>query len=75
MSQNNNVQTPENENSMVTKVVSFVIMMVLFLAGVFVLQYLRLDNVWPMGASLVLVFLAFWIPQSIMGRSDSAGEH
>lgn len=75
MSQNNNVQTPENENSMATKVVSFVIMMVLFLAGVFVLQYLRLDNVWPMGASLVLVFLAFWIPQSIMGRSDSAGEH
>ncbi|MEE2521669.1 hypothetical protein V1639_01715 [Pseudarthrobacter sp. J75] len=75
MSQNNTVQTPENENRLVPTVVSFVIMMVLFLASIYVLGFLTLDTIWPMGASLVLVFLAFWIPQTIMGRSDSAGEH
>lgn len=65
--------TPDSayENSLIKNVLSFVIMMVLFLAGIFVLQYLTLDNIWPMGASLTLVFLAFWIPESIMGRSES----
>lgn len=68
--------TPDRayENSTVTNVLAFVIVMVLFLAGVFVLQYLTLDSVWPMAVSLILVFLAFWIPQTIMGRSDSVGE-
>ncbi len=75
MSQNNTVQTPENENKLGPTIVSFVIMMVLFLAGIYVLTFLTLDNIWPMAASLGLVFLAFWIPQTITGRSDSAGEH
>jgi hypothetical protein len=42
------VQTPENENSLVTSIALFAVMMALFLGA---------------------------IPQTILGRSDSAGEH
>jgi hypothetical protein len=68
--------TPDRayESSAVTNALSFVTVMVLFLAGIVVLQYLTLDNVWPMAVSLVLLFLAFWISQSVMGHSDSVDE-
>ena len=37
-------------------------------------SFLTLGNPWPMAVCLVLFALAFWIPQTITGRSDSAGE-
>ena len=39
------------------------------------LSFLSLGNPWPMAACLGLFALAFWIPQTITGRSDSAGEN
>lgn len=69
------VQTPQNENSLVTSVFLFVVMMALFLGAIYSLSFLSLDNPWPMAVCLGLFALAYWIPQTITGRSDSAGEH
>jgi uncharacterized membrane protein YgdD (TMEM256/DUF423 family) len=67
------VQTPENENSLVTSIGLFLVMIALFLGSVYSLSFLTLDNPWPMAVCLGLFFLAYWIPQTITGRSDSAG--
>jgi hypothetical protein len=67
------VQTPQNENSLVSSVVLFVAMMALFLGSLYSLSFLTLGNPWPMAICLGLFALAFWIPQTITGRSDSAG--
>ena len=69
------VQTPQNENSLVTSIVLFVVMMALFLGSIYSLSFLTLGNPWPMAVCLGLFALAFWIPQTITGRSDSAGEY
>jgi hypothetical protein len=67
------VQTPENENNLVTSIGLFVVMIALFLGAVYSLSFLTLDNPWPMAVCLGLFFLAYWIPQTVTGRSDSAG--
>jgi len=67
------VQTPQNENSLVSSIVLFVAMMALFLGSLYSLSFLTLGNPWPMAICLGLFALAFWIPQTITGRSDSAG--
>ncbi|MBT2248570.1 hypothetical protein JHV56_07665 [Arthrobacter sp. BHU FT2] len=69
------VRTPQNENKLSGSIVLFVIMMALFLGAVYSLSFLTLDNPWPMAVCLGLFALAFWLPQTILGRSDSAGEH
>ena len=69
------MQTPQNENKLGTSILLFVVMIALFLGAVYSLSFLTLDNPWPMAVCLALFALAFWIPQSILGRSDSAGEH
>lgn len=69
------VRTPQNENKLAGSVVLFVIIMALFFGAIYSLSFLTLDNPWPMAVCLVLFALAFWIPQTIWGRSDSAGEH
>ena len=76
MSSNNTTTatTPQNENSLGSSIILFVLMMVLFGASLYSLSFLTLGNPWPMAACLVLFALAFWIPQTITGRSDSAGE-
>jgi len=77
MSSNNGktATTRRGENNLVSSVVLFVIMMALFFGALYSLSFLTLGNPWPMLACLVLFALAFWIPQTITGRSDSAGEH
>jgi uncharacterized membrane protein YgdD (TMEM256/DUF423 family) len=69
------IQTPQNENSLVTSIALFVVMIALFLGSVYSLSWLTLDNYWPMAVCLGLFFLAFWIPMTVLGRSDSAGEN
>ncbi|NUT70776.1 hypothetical protein [Pseudarthrobacter sp. C4D7] len=69
------VRTPQNENNLATSVVLFVICFALFLGSIYSLSFLSLGNPWPMAACLGLFALAFWLPQTIFGRSDSAGEH
>lgn len=68
-------KTPQNENSLAASIVIFVVMMALFLGSIYSLSFLTLGNPWPMAVCLGLFAAAFWIPQTILGRSDSAGEH
>ena len=75
MSSKTETQTPQNENSLVTSIVLFAVMMALFLGSIYSLSFLTLENPWPMAVCLGLFALAFWIPQTILGRSDSAGEY
>ena len=67
-------QTPQTENHLGSTIVIFAVMLGLFLASVYSLSFLTLGNPWPMAVCLGLFALAFWIPQTILGRSDSAGE-
>ena len=66
--------TPQNENSLGSSIILFVLMMILFSASLHSLTFLTLGNPWPMAVCLFLFALAFWIPQTVTGRSDSAGE-
>jgi hypothetical protein len=52
-----------------------VVCFALFLGAIYSLSFLTLDNPWPMAVCLLLFALAFWIPLTVFGRSDSAGEH
>jgi hypothetical protein len=74
MSKNATSAPVEKENSLGTSIVLFLVMIVLFLGAIYSLSFLSLDNPWPMAVCLGLFALAFWIPQTILGRSDSAGE-
>ena len=67
-------RSPKSENHLGSSIVLFVLMMALFFGALYSLSFLTLGNPWPMAACLVLFALAFWIPQTITGRSDSAGE-
>ena len=69
------LQTPQNENKLGTSIILFVVCMALFFGAIYSLSFLTLDNAWPMAACVGLFALAYWIPQTILGRSDSAGEH
>ncbi|WP_017199302.1 hypothetical protein [Arthrobacter sp. M2012083] len=74
MSKNATSAPIEKENSLGTSIVLFLVMIVLFLGAIYSLSFLTLDNPWPMAVCLGLFALAFWIPQTVFGRSDSAGE-
>lgn len=74
MSRNLASKPIENENSIAASLGIFAIMIALFLGAIYSLSFLTLDNAWPMAVCLGLFALAFWIPQTILGRSDSAGE-
>ncbi|WP_309075360.1 hypothetical protein [Paenarthrobacter sp.] len=74
MSKNATSAPIEKENSLGSSIVLFLVMIVLFLGAIYSLSFLSLDNPWPMAVCLGLFALAFWIPQTILGRSDSAGE-
>lgn len=65
----------ENENSLASSIGLFLIMIALFLGAIYSLSFMTLDNPWPMAVCIGLFALAFWIPQTILGRSDTAGEH
>ncbi|HEU4668566.1 MAG TPA: hypothetical protein VFS79_12990 [Arthrobacter sp.] len=73
--QQGTLQTPQNENKLGTSILLFVVCIALFFGAVYSLSFLTLDNPWPMAVCIVLFALAFWIPQTVLGRSDSAGEH
>jgi len=75
MSKNTTSAPIEKENNLGTSIVLFLVMIVLFLGAIYSLSFLSLENPWPMAVCLGLFALAFWIPQTILGRSDSAGEN
>ncbi|WP_028281480.1 hypothetical protein [Arthrobacter sp. H5] len=65
--------THSGEGRLLENLVVFTIMMVLFLCSIGVLAFGTLTTVWPWAVCLVLFFLAYWIPQTILGRSDTGG--
>jgi hypothetical protein len=71
----NNTKTRQVENSLGSSIALFVPMIILFLGAIYSLSFLTLDNPWPMAVCLILFAAAFWIPQTLLGRSDSAGEN
>ena len=75
MSKNATSAPIEKENNLGASIVLFLVVIVLFLGAIYSLSFLTLDNPWPMAVCLGLFALAYWIPQTITGRSDSAGEH
>jgi hypothetical protein len=56
---------------LVGNILVFVIMFGLFLLGMYLLTWFTADNVWPMAAIVVLAFIAFFVPQGILGRADT----
>ncbi len=56
---------------LVENIVVFVLMFGMFVLGVYLLTWFTPQNIWPMGALVVLSFIAFFIPQGIIGRADT----
>ncbi|GAB3274132.1 hypothetical protein GCM10027449_12130 [Sinomonas notoginsengisoli] len=56
-------------------IIFFVIFMVLFLVGLYLVQFLDFTNVWPMAALILLFAATFGIPMTFMARNDSGSEH
>jgi hypothetical protein len=52
----------------------FAIMFAMFLVGLWAISFSDGDNVWPFAVCIVLAFLAFFIPQGILGRSDTGAD-
>lgn len=59
------------EGFLVGNLLVFIVMFAMFLGSVYSLSFMTLTNVWPCALSLLLFAGAFWIPQTILGRSDS----
>lgn len=68
----------QSENSLVQSVVLFVIFFALFLGGIFAFAYWSLESFAhafvPAGVGIGLYDLAVFVPATILGRSNSAGE-
>ncbi|MHA7175625.1 hypothetical protein ACX80D_03130 [Arthrobacter sp. Sr24] len=66
------------ENSLVQSVVLFVIFLALFLGGIFTFSYWSLESFAhafvPAIIGIGLCSLAFFVPMTIIGRSDTAGQ-
>ena len=52
----------------------FSIMFVLFLLGLWAISFSNGDNVWPFAVCIALAFIAFFIPQGVIGRSDTGAD-
>lgn len=63
--------THSGEGFLVGNLLVFIVMLALFLGSIYSLTFMTLTNVWPCALSLVLFTLAFWVPQTILGRSDT----
>ena len=67
----NKQPTHSGEGHLVNNLVTFAVMMVMFLGSIFALTFFDQHNVWAFAVCLTLFFLAFWVPQTILGRSDT----
>ncbi|MBJ2121135.1 hypothetical protein I6N91_09105 [Arthrobacter sp. MSA 4-2] len=52
----------------------FTIMFVLFLVGLWAISFSDGENVWPFAVCIGLAFIAFFIPQGVIGRSDTGAD-
>ena len=75
MSEHHNKSPLENDNNTAASVVVFVVLMVIFLLGLYLVQFLTFTTWWPMAALIGLFVLAYFVPMAIMGASDSGDDH
>ena len=75
MSDDLNKRPLENDNNLAASAVVFVILMAIFLLGLYLVQFLTLTTWWPMAALIGLFALAYFVPMAIMGASDSGDDH
>ena len=68
---NNKRAEHSGEGNLLQSVLAFAVMFILFAASIYSLTFFERTNVWPFAVCLALFFLAFWIPQTILGRSDT----
>jgi hypothetical membrane protein len=68
-----NKKRPEHsgEGHGLSSAIAFIVMFIFFAAAIYSLTFFERTNVWPFAVCLTLFFLAFWIPQTILGRSDT----
>ncbi len=74
MSHEANAEAPPahaGKGHLVGNILVFVIMFGLFLLGIYLMTWFTPQNVWPMAAIIVLAFIAFFVPQGILGRADT----
>ncbi|MBG6184644.1 putative membrane protein [Arthrobacter sp. CAN_A214] len=68
---NNQSPTDAGRGHLLSNILVFSLLFGMFLLGMYVLTWSDGTNVWPFGVCLVLAFLAFFIPQGILGRADT----
>jgi hypothetical protein len=62
------------EGHLVENLVVFAVLALIFLVGFYVLSFADFTTVWPFAACIGLVSLAYFVPNQIIGRSDSHRE-
>ncbi len=65
--------THSGEGRLVSNIITFVVMFAVFLGAVYSLNWLSLDNVWPMAILLVAASGVYFVAFTI-GRSDTTRE-
>ncbi|MBG6217325.1 putative membrane protein [Arthrobacter sp. CAN_A6] len=68
---NNQSPTDAGRGHLLSNILVFSLLFGMFLLSMYVLSWSDGTNVWPFGVCLVLAFLAFFIPQGILGRADT----
>lgn len=70
--------TYRSENSLAQSIVLFAIFIIMFLGGIFAFSFWSLEDAAhtyiPGGLGIILCSLAFFVPMTIIGRSDTAGQ-
>lgn len=63
------------EGHLVSNIVTFVVLLAVFLLGFYVLQTATFTSVWEFAASIALCSLAYFVPCQLIGRGDSHNRH
>ncbi|GHG48423.1 hypothetical protein GCM10012320_15700 [Sinomonas cellulolyticus] len=66
---------PLEPNPLGGSIILFVIFMVLFLLGLYIVQWVDFTNVWQMAALIFLYAAAFGIPMTFLARNDTGSQH
>lgn len=75
MSDDDQYNRPLEPNPLGGSIILFVIFTVIFLLGLYLVQFLDFTNVWPMAALIVLFAAAYGIPMHFMARNDTGHQH
>ena len=66
---------PLEPNPLGGSIILFVIFMVIFLVGLYVVQFLDFTTVWPMAALIFLFAATFGIPMTFFAKNDTGHEN